>query len=159
VWGIGECCAGNPQFTHVSYDDFRIIRDNLAGGNRSRRNRLIPHCMFTDPQLGHVGLTEREAQRQGIQVRMAKLPMSAVLRAHTTGEKQGFMKALVGARDDRILGFTMVGAEASEVLTAVYTAMLAGLSYTVLREAIIAHPTLSEGLGLLFSKVPAATGV
>ena len=96
VWAIGEC-AGSPQFTHVSVDDFRIVRDNLAGGNRSTRDRLVPYCMFTDPPLAHVGLSEREAQRQGIAVRVAKLPMSAVLRTQATDETQGFMKVLVGA--------------------------------------------------------------
>ena len=95
VWAIGEC-AGSPQFTHVSVDDFRIIRDNLAGGNRSTRDRLVPYCMFTDPPLAHVGLSEREAQRQGIAVRVARLPMSAVLRTRTTDETHGFMKVLVG---------------------------------------------------------------
>jgi pyruvate/2-oxoglutarate dehydrogenase complex dihydrolipoamide dehydrogenase (E3) component len=154
VWAIGECCAGNPQFTHVSFDDFRIIRDNLAGANRTRRDRLIPYCMFTDPQLAHVGLSEQEAQQRGIPVRVAKLPMSAVLRTHTTGEKQGFMKALIDAHDDRIVGFTMIGAEAGEVMAVVQTAMLAGFPYTGLRDAVIAHPTIAEGLGSLFASVP-----
>ncbi len=112
VWAIGEC-AGSPQFTHVSVHDFQIIRDNLAGGNRSTRDRQVPYCMFTDPPLAHVGLSEREAERQGIITRVARLPTSAVLRAQATGEKQGLMKAIVGANDDRILGFTMIGAEAS----------------------------------------------
>ena len=154
VWAIGECCAGNPQFTHVSFDDFRIIRDNLAGGDRTRSGRLVPYCMFTDPALAHVGLSEREAQQRGTRVRIAKLPMSAVLRTHTIDETQGFMKALIGERDDRILGFTMIGAEAGEVMAVVQTAMLAGLPYTALRDAVIAHPTLAEGLGALFSTVP-----
>jgi pyruvate/2-oxoglutarate dehydrogenase complex dihydrolipoamide dehydrogenase (E3) component len=154
IWAIGECCAGNPQFTHVSFDDFRIIRDNLAGGDRTRRDRLVPYCMFTDPPLAHVGLSEREAQQQGIHVRVARLPMSAVLRTHTIDEKQGFMKALISAHDDRILGFTMIGAEAGEVMAVVQTAMLAALPYTVLRDAVIAHPTLAEGLGPLFSTAP-----
>ena len=153
VWAIGECCAGNPQFTHVSFDDFRILRDNLAGGSRTRRDRLIPYCMFTDPQLAHVGLTEREAQARGIPVRVARLPMSAVLRAMTTGETRGFMKALIGASDDRILGFTMVGSEAGEILATVALAMQAGLPYTALRDAVITHPTMVEGLGSLFSTV------
>jgi len=153
VWAIGEC-AGSPQFTHVSFDDFRIIRDNLAGANRTTRDRLIPFCMFTDPPLARVGLSEGEAQRQGIEARVAKLPMEAVLRTHTIGETQGFMKALVAARDDRILGFTMIGAEASEVVSVVQTAMLAGLPYTALRDAVLAHPTMAEGLGPLFSNVP-----
>src|SRR5207248_9679346 len=100
VWAIGEC-AGSPQFTHVSVDDFQIIRDNLAGGKRSTRDRLVPYCMFTDPPLAHVGLSEREALNQGVRARVARLPTTAVLRAHTTDERQGFMKALVG-HDDRI---------------------------------------------------------
>src|SRR5262245_60106944 len=153
VWAIGEC-AGSPQFTHVSEDDFRIIRDNLAGGRRRTRERLVPYCMFTDPQLARVGLSEADAQRQGIDVRVARLPMSGVLRAQTTGETQGFMKALIAARDDRILGFTMIGAEAGEVVATVQTAMLAELPYSRLRDAVIAHPTMAEGLGPLLSKVP-----
>jgi pyruvate/2-oxoglutarate dehydrogenase complex dihydrolipoamide dehydrogenase (E3) component len=152
VWAIGEC-AGSPLFTHVSVDDFRIIKDNLAGGNRSTRDRLVPYCMFTDPQLAHVGLTEREAQHQGITVRIARLPMSTVLRTHTTDETQGFMKALIGS-DDRIVGFTMIGSEAGEVMTAVQTAMLADLPYPRLRDAVIAHLTVAEGLGPLLANVP-----
>ena len=127
VWAIGEC-AGSPQFTHVSEDDFRVIRDNLAGRNRSTRDRLVPFCMFTDPPLARVGLNEREAERQGVVARVARLPMSAVLRAQATGEKKGFMKALVGENDDRILGFTMIGAEAGEVMAAVQMTMLADIS-------------------------------
>jgi pyruvate/2-oxoglutarate dehydrogenase complex dihydrolipoamide dehydrogenase (E3) component len=153
VWAIGEC-AGSPQFTHVSYDDFRIIRDNLAGGNRTTTGRLVPYCMFTDPPLARVGLSESDAQRQGIAVRVGRLPTSAVLRTRTIDERQGFMKALVAAEDDRILGFAMIGAEAGEVLAAVQTAILANLPYTVLRDAILTHPTMSEGLGALFSNVP-----
>jgi pyruvate/2-oxoglutarate dehydrogenase complex dihydrolipoamide dehydrogenase (E3) component len=153
VWAIGEC-AGSPQFTHISVDDFRIIRDNLAGGKRSTRDRLVPYCMFTDPPLARVGLSEGEAQRQGVTARVARLPMSAVLRAQTTDEKRGFMKALVGGSDDRILGFTMIGADAGEVLAAVQTAMLANLPYPRLRDAVLAHPTMAEGLGSLFSNVP-----
>src|SRR6201988_4741893 len=103
VWAIGEC-AGSPQFTHVSEDDFRTIRDNLAGGNRSTRDRLVPYCMFTDPPFAHVGLSEAEAKRQGVAARVAKLPMKAVRRTATTDEKQGFMKVLVSASHHRILG-------------------------------------------------------
>jgi pyruvate/2-oxoglutarate dehydrogenase complex dihydrolipoamide dehydrogenase (E3) component len=153
VWAIGEC-AGSPQFTHVSIDDFRIIRDNLAGGKRSTRDRLVPYCMFTDPPLAHVGLSEREAQNKGVTARVARLPMSGVRRTVTTDEAQGFMKVLVGANDDRILGFTMIGAEAGEVMAAVQTAMLADLPYPRLRDAILAHPTMAEGLGDLLSNVP-----
>jgi pyruvate/2-oxoglutarate dehydrogenase complex dihydrolipoamide dehydrogenase (E3) component len=157
VWAIGEC-AGSPQFTHVSEDDFRIIRDNLAGGNRTTRGRLIPFCLFTDPPLARVGLNETEARRQGVAVRVAKASMEAVLRTWTTGEARGFMKALIDGRSDRILGFTMFGPEAGEVMAAVQTAMLAGMPYTGLREAILAHPTMAEGLGPLFSAVPSLSG-
>jgi pyruvate/2-oxoglutarate dehydrogenase complex dihydrolipoamide dehydrogenase (E3) component len=154
VWAIGEC-AGSPHFTHASVHDFRIIRDNLSGGKRSTRDRLVPYCMFVDPPLARVGLSEREAQRNGIAVRVARLPTSVVLRTEATDETQGFMKALVSASDDRILGFTMIGAEAGEVMAAVQTAMLADLPYPKLRDAILAHPTMAEGLGSLFSNVPA----
>src|SRR3989441_4495600 len=108
VWAIGEC-AGSPHFTHASVDDFRIIKDNLAGGKRSTRDRLIPYCVFTDPPLAHVGLSEGDAGRQGVIARVAKLPMGDVLRVQTIGERPGFMKALVSGSDDRILGFTMIG--------------------------------------------------
>ena len=153
VWAIGEC-AGSPQFTHVSEDDFRIIRDNLAGGSRSTRDRLVPYCMFTDPPLAHVGLSESDAQRQGVDVRVATLPISGVPRAQTTGETRGFMKALIGAGHDRILGFTMIGAEAGEVMAAMQAAMLGGLPYSTLRDAVLTHPTMAEGLGRLLSNVP-----
>jgi pyruvate/2-oxoglutarate dehydrogenase complex dihydrolipoamide dehydrogenase (E3) component len=154
VWALGEC-AGSPMFTHISEDDFRIVRDNLAGGRRSTRDRFIPYCMFTDPPLAHVGLSEREAERQGVKTRIARLPMKAVLRAQATGETEGFMKALVGENDDRILGFTMVGAQAGEVMAVVQTAMMADLPYTKLRDADFAHPTMAEGLNFLFSNTPA----
>jgi pyruvate/2-oxoglutarate dehydrogenase complex dihydrolipoamide dehydrogenase (E3) component len=153
VWALGEC-AGSPLFTHISEDDFRVVRDNLAGGRRSTRDRLIPYCMFTDPPLAHVGLSEGEAERQGVITRVARLPTSAVLRAQATGESRGFMKALVGDSDDRILGFTMIGAEAGEVMAVVEMAMLAGLPYTRLREAVLAHPTMAEGLNFLFERIP-----
>ena len=152
VWAIGEC-AGSPQFTHVSIDDFRIIRDNLAGGNRSTRDRLVPYCMFTEPPLAHVGLSEpKRTPRCGRARREAA--DEGVRRTATTDETQGFMKVLVGASDDRILGFTMIGAEAGEVMAVVQTAMLADLPYPKLRDAILAHPTMAEGLGPLFSNVP-----
>jgi pyruvate/2-oxoglutarate dehydrogenase complex dihydrolipoamide dehydrogenase (E3) component len=153
VWALGEC-AGSPQFTHISEDDFRIIRDNLAGGNRSTRDRLVPYCMFTDPQLARVGLSEGEAECQGVIARVATLPMDSVLGAQATDQRQGFMKTLVGDSDDRILGFTMIGAAAGEVMAAVHTAMLAGLPYSSLANADFAHPTMAEGLSSLFSSVP-----
>jgi pyruvate/2-oxoglutarate dehydrogenase complex dihydrolipoamide dehydrogenase (E3) component len=153
VWALGDC-AGSPLFTHISEDDFRIVRDNLAGGKRSTRDRFVPYCMFTDPPLAHVGLSEREAERLGVKSRIARLPMKAVLRAQATGETEGFMKALVGANDDRILGFTMVGAQAGEVMEVVHAAMMADMPYTRLREADFAHPTFAEGLGFLFANTP-----
>src|SRR3984893_14966566 len=154
VWAMGEC-AGSPQFTHVAYDDFRVVRDNLAGRPRTTRDRLIPYCMFIDPELGRVGLGEAEAKRRGIPIRVARLPMDSVLRARTIGETRGFMKALIDARSDRILGFTMLGAGAGEVIAAVQSGMLGGLSYTGLRDAILTHPTMAEGLGALLAGVPA----
>jgi pyruvate/2-oxoglutarate dehydrogenase complex dihydrolipoamide dehydrogenase (E3) component len=135
-------------------DDFRIIRDNLAGGSRNTHDRLVPYCMFTDPPLARVGLSESEARAQGVAVRIARLPMSAVLRTEATDEKQGFMKILIGS-DDQILGFTMIGSEAGEVMAVVQTAMLAKLPYPRLRDAVIAHLTVAEGLGPLLSNTPA----
>jgi pyruvate/2-oxoglutarate dehydrogenase complex dihydrolipoamide dehydrogenase (E3) component len=152
VWAVGEC-AGSPQFTHISEDDFRIIRDNLAGGNRNTGDRLVPYSMFTDPPLARVGLSEGEAERQGVIVRVAKLPMDSVLGAQATDQRQGFMKTIVGDSHNRILGFTMIGASAGEVMAAVQTAMLAGLSYSTLADADFAHPTMAEGLSSLFSSV------
>jgi len=155
IWAIGEC-AGSPQFTHASLDDFRVIRDNLAGGSRSTRDRLMPSCLFTDPQVAHVGLTEAQAKHKGIAIEVARLPMAAALRTRTISETQGFMKALIDSEDGRILGFTMVGAEAGEVMAVVQMAMQTGASYTVLRDAILAHPTMAEGLNSLFSGVKMA---
>ncbi|HEY4144093.1 FAD-dependent oxidoreductase [Pinirhizobacter sp.] len=153
IWAIGEV-AGSPQFTHVSVDDFRIVRDNMAGGNRSKTGRLIPYTVFTDPPLAHVGLSEREAQLQGIAVRVARLPMSNVLRTEATDETQGFMKVLVGAKDDRILGFTMIGSEAGDVMAAMQMAILAEIPYQTLRDAVITHLTFAEGFGPLLSNLP-----
>jgi pyruvate/2-oxoglutarate dehydrogenase complex dihydrolipoamide dehydrogenase (E3) component len=153
TWAIGEC-AGSPQFTHVSFDDFRVIRDNLAGKKRSTANRMVPYCMYTEPPLARVGLSEGDAQRQGEAVRIATLPVVRVLRSRTISETRGFMKAVVEAAGDRILGFTMLGPEAGEVMAVVQTAITAGLPYTALRDAILAHPTMAEGLGALFSSLP-----
>jgi pyruvate/2-oxoglutarate dehydrogenase complex dihydrolipoamide dehydrogenase (E3) component len=150
-------CAGSPQFTHVAFDDFRVVRDNLNNGGRTTRERLIPFCMFTDPELARVGLNESEAKRRGIGYRLAKMSMAGVLRAVALGETRGFMKMLIDAQSDRILGFTVVGVEGSEMMAAVQTAMLGGLSYTVLRDAIFTHPTAAEGLVYLLANVPAKT--
>jgi pyruvate/2-oxoglutarate dehydrogenase complex dihydrolipoamide dehydrogenase (E3) component len=156
VWATGGC-AGSPQFTHVGEDDFRVVLDNLTGGNRTTRDRLIPYCVFTDPELAHVGMTESEAQAQGVSYRVARMPMAMVLRTHTLSETRGFMKALIGA-DDRILGFTALGAEASELMAVAQTAMLGRIPYTVLRDTIWTHPTAAEGLLGLFASPPSAPG-
>jgi pyruvate/2-oxoglutarate dehydrogenase complex dihydrolipoamide dehydrogenase (E3) component len=153
IWAIGEC-AGSPQFTHISVDDFRIVAANMAGGDRRTDDRQVPYVMFTDPPLAHVGLSEAEAQRQGVPVRVGRLPMRQVLRTEATDEKTGFMKVVVSASDDRILGFTMIGSEAGEVLATVQTAMMAKLPYTSLRDAVFSHLTMAEGLGFLFATVP-----
>jgi pyruvate/2-oxoglutarate dehydrogenase complex dihydrolipoamide dehydrogenase (E3) component len=156
IWALGEC-AGSPQFTHVSEDDFRIVQANLHGGSRNTRDRLIPFCLFTDPEIARVGLNENEAAEAGRKYRVAKLPMQAVLRAHTLSETRGFMKALVSHDSDEILGFTAVGPHAGEVMAVVQTAMMGKLPYTLLRDAVFTHPTMSEGLGPLFGEVPART--
>jgi pyruvate/2-oxoglutarate dehydrogenase complex dihydrolipoamide dehydrogenase (E3) component len=153
VWAMGEC-AGSPQFTHVAFDDFRVVHDNLIGGNRTTADRLVPYCMYTDPELVRVGLSENEANRRGIAYRVLKMPMAAVLRTRTLSEPRGFMKMLVAADSDAILGFTALGAEASELLAAVQTAMIGGTSYTDLRQAIYAHPTAAEGLTFLLRNTP-----
>ena len=154
TWAVGDC-AGSPQFTHAGFDDFRVIRDTWAGYPRSTRDRLVPYCMYTDPPLARVGLSPEEARRQGKAVRIATLPVANVLRARTISETRGFMQAVVEADGDRILGFTMFGPEAGEVLATVQMTMLAGMPYTGLRDAILAHPTMAEGLNALFSRVPA----
>ncbi|MBS0380941.1 MAG: mercuric reductase [Proteobacteria bacterium] len=156
TWAIGEC-AGSPQFTHMSLDDFRVIRDNLAGGHRSTAGRMVPYCMFIDPPLARVGMNEAQAHAAGMAVRVAKLPTKAVLRTRTTAQSAGFMKALVDA-NDRIVGFTMIGSDAGEVMAVVQTAMAGKLPYTALRDAILTHPTMVEGLNALFGAVPAKAG-
>lgn len=154
VWALGEC-AGSPQFTHVSFDDFRVVRDTLAGKKRTTKNRLVPFCMFTDPELARVGLNEKEARSRGLAYRLCKLPMTANLRARTLSETRGFMKALIAKESDHILGFTMFGLEAGEVIAVVQTAMLGEMPYTVMRDAIYTHPTIAEGLNVLFAAPPA----
>jgi pyruvate/2-oxoglutarate dehydrogenase complex dihydrolipoamide dehydrogenase (E3) component len=153
VWAIGEV-AGSPQFTHVSVDDFRVVYDSITGGKRVTTGRLVPFCLFTDPEFARVGLSEKEAKAQGIAYRLFKIPMEAVMRASTLAETRGFLKALVETGGDRILGFTGLGVGAGEVLSSVQIAMVAGLPYTALRDAILTHPTLVEGFIPLFSSVP-----
>jgi pyruvate/2-oxoglutarate dehydrogenase complex dihydrolipoamide dehydrogenase (E3) component len=153
VWAIGEV-AGSPQFTHVSVDDFRVVRDNLEGGNHLTTGRLIPYTLFTDPELARVGLNEKEAKARGMAYRLFKIPMDRVLRARTVSETRGFLKALVEVAGNRILGFTAFAVDAGEIMASVQTAMIAGMPYTALRDAIWAHPTLVEGLSPLFSSAP-----
>lgn len=152
VWAIGEC-AGSAHFTHVSYDDFTVIRDNLNGGNRTTSDRLVPYCIFTDPELARVGLDESQARARGVGYRVVKMPGEGVLRARTLSETRGFLKMLVDERSNRILGFTAFITGAGEVMAVVQTAMVSGAPFTLLRDAILTHPTMAEGLGLLLADV------
>jgi pyruvate/2-oxoglutarate dehydrogenase complex dihydrolipoamide dehydrogenase (E3) component len=156
VWAIGEV-AGSPQFTHVSVDDFRVVHDSITGGKRVTTGRLVPFCLFTDPEFARIGLSEKEAKAQGIAYRLFKIPMESVMRASTLSETRGFLKALVETSGDRILGFTGLGVGVGEVLSSVQIAMLGGLPYTALRDAILTHPTLVEGLIPLFSSPPSVS--
>ena len=153
VWAIGEV-AGSPQFTHISVDDFRVVHANLNGSNRVTTGRQVPYCLFTDPELARIGLNETEAQAQRLPYRLFKISMEANLRARTLSETQGFLKALVQSDSDRILGFTAFGVGAGETMSAVQIAMIAGLPFTALRDSVLTHPTLVEGLIALFSSLP-----
>ncbi|GGR77247.1 pyridine nucleotide-disulfide oxidoreductase [Streptomyces humidus] len=152
TWAAGDV-AGSPQFTHAALDDYRILKENLAGGSRSTRDRLIPRTTFLGLDLAHVGLTEEQARRLGHRVKIARLPVAAIPRARTTGETQGLWKAVVDAETHRILGATLLGPETGETLTTVQTAMLAGLPCTALRDMVISHPTMTEGLNMLFANL------
>jgi pyruvate/2-oxoglutarate dehydrogenase complex dihydrolipoamide dehydrogenase (E3) component len=154
VWAVGDC-AGSPFFTHIGDDDVRVVRDNLAGIDRVTTGRLVPFCLFTDPGLARVGLSESEATSRGIAYRLAKIPVTAIRRSWTLSESRGFYKTLVAADSDRILGFTAFAPEAGEVMTIVQLAMTAGVPYTALRDAILVHPTMAEGLARLFRALPA----
>ena len=158
VWAIGEV-AGSPQFTHISIDDFRVVHANLTGGNRVTTGRQVPYCLFTDPELAHIGLHENDAKAKGIPYRLFKMPMESDLRARTLSETRGFLKALVEDDSDRILGFTAFAVGAGEIMAAVQIAMIAGLPYTALRDTVLTHPTLVEGLISLFSSAPSAHDV
>jgi pyruvate/2-oxoglutarate dehydrogenase complex dihydrolipoamide dehydrogenase (E3) component len=150
VWAVGEV-AGSPQFTHISEDDFRVVRDNLLGGSHSTTGRQVPFCLFTDPEFARIGINEKEAKAKGVPYRLFKVPMAAVLRARSLMETRGFLKCLVERDTDRILGFAAFGVGAGEVMGCVQIAMLGGLPYTALREAVLTHPTITEGLVSLFS--------
>lgn len=154
VWAVGEV-AGSPQFTHISADDFRVVTAQLTGGDRVTTGRYVPFCLFTDPEFARIGLSETEARVRGVRYRLFKMPMTGVLRAQTLSETRGFMKALVAPDSQQILGFTAVGVGAGEVMSAVQIAMLGNLPWIALRDAILTHPTLTEGLNALFSPNPA----
>lgn len=151
VYAMGDI-KGGPAFTHLSFDDYRILRANLVGHQKaSTTNRIVPYTVFIDPQLGRAGLTEREARAQGREIRVAKLPMSAVVRAIETGETRGFMKAVVDSGSGQILGCAVLGAEGGEIMTIIQVAMLGGLTHTAMANAILGHPLLAEGLNTLFA--------
>lgn len=153
IYALGDV-KGGPAFTHISYDDFRIIRTNLLeGGNATLNDRLVPNTVFLDPQLGRVGLTEAEAKAQGRRIRVAKMPMSWVARALEVDEPRGLMKAIVDADTNQILGCAVLGIEGGEIMAMLQIAMMGKVPYPVLKEAIFAHPTLAEGLNTLFMQL------
>jgi pyruvate/2-oxoglutarate dehydrogenase complex dihydrolipoamide dehydrogenase (E3) component len=151
VYAMGDI-KGGPAFTHLSYDDYRILHANLVRHQKaSTRGRIVPYTVFIDPQLGRAGLTEREARAQGRAIRVAKLPMTAVIRALETGETRGFMKAVIDAASGQILGCAVLGSEGGEIMTMIQVAMLGKLTYTAMADAIFTHPLLAEGLNTLFA--------
>ncbi len=153
IWALGDI-NGGPQYTHVSLDDYRIIKANLIdGGNRSTRDRLVPSCLFIDPELAHVGLTETEARQQGYAIRVAKVDASVISRAKTLGQTDGLLKAIVNTETGRILGCSLLCYEAGEIISTVQMVMQAQMPYTVLRDGVLTHPTMTEGLNALFSKL------
>jgi len=150
VYAVGDV-TGEPAFTHISYDDYRILQANLLeGGSLSRAGRLVPYTVFIDPQLGRVGMSEQEARRAGLRVRVARMPMDWVARALEVAEPRGFMKAVVDAESDQILGCAVLGLEGGELMSMMEIAMMGKLPYTVLRDGVFAHPLLAESLNNLF---------
>jgi len=153
VYALGDV-KGGPAFTHISYDDFRIVRTNLLeGGNATITDRKVPYTVFIDPQLGRAGLSEQEAREQGLNIRVAKIPMSYVARAIEVDETRGFMKAVVDPDTDQILGCAILGVEGGEIAAMLQIAMMGGVPYTTLRDTVFSHPTLSESLNTLFAAV------
>ncbi len=151
VYALGDV-TGGPAFTHISYDDFRIIRANLLdGGRRTTAGRLVPYTVFMDPQLGRIGLTERQAREGGRAYRVATMPMSHVARALEVDEPRGLMKALVDPETRLLLGAAVLGLEGGEIMAALQLAMMGNLPYDRLRDAVFAHPTIAEALNNLFS--------
>jgi pyruvate/2-oxoglutarate dehydrogenase complex dihydrolipoamide dehydrogenase (E3) component len=153
IYALGDV-NGNPAFTHISYDDYRILRTNLIeGGQASTKGRPVPYVVFIDPQLGRIGLSESEARAQGKQIKVAKMPMTSVARALEVDESRGFMKAVVDAATGEILGAAILSLEGGEIMSMLEIAMLGKVPYTLLREAIFAHPTLAEALNNLFGAI------
>ena len=152
IWALGDV-NGGPQFTHASFDDYRIVKANVFdGGQRTTSARLIPFTLFTQPELARVGVTERQARQQGVEIRVAKLPVAAIPRAKTMSETRGFIKAVVDAKTDRIHGCTILSAEAGEMISTVQMTMIANLPFTALRDAVLTHPTMTEGFNNLFAQ-------
>jgi pyruvate/2-oxoglutarate dehydrogenase complex dihydrolipoamide dehydrogenase (E3) component len=155
VYALGDV-KGGPQFTHISYDDFRIVRDNLlCGGDATTRDRLVPYTVFIDPQLGRIGLSEKDARKRGLDVKVAKMPMSYVARALEMDESRGFMKAVVDAGSRRVLGAAVLGIEGGELMSVLQMAMMGGVTCDTLREAVFAHPLLAESFNNLFATLDA----
>jgi pyruvate/2-oxoglutarate dehydrogenase complex dihydrolipoamide dehydrogenase (E3) component len=155
IYALGDV-KGGPAFTHISYDDFRILRTNLLeGGRATTKGRLVPYTVFVDPQLGRIGITETEARNQGLDARVAKLPMNRIARAIEMSETRGFMKAVVDVETKQVLGCAVLGVEGGELMAMLEIAMIAHLPYTTLKEAIFAHPTLAESLNNLFVTIAA----
>ena len=153
IWALGDC-NGGPLFTHVSWDDYRIVRDNiLKNANRSTKDRLVPYTLFIDPELGRVGLTEEQAKQKGYEILVAKIPAQTIPRAITSGEPKGLLKAVVDKKTGQILGCSLLCHSAGEVMSVVQTAMIGKLSYTTLRDTIFTHPTMAESLNLLFASI------
>jgi pyruvate/2-oxoglutarate dehydrogenase complex dihydrolipoamide dehydrogenase (E3) component len=156
IWALGDC-KGGPAFTHISYNDFQIVFGNLVEGkNLSIENRIVPYCVFTDPQLGGVGLTEKEARAKGYQLKVGRCPMTQVARAIERGETAGLMKIVVDAADDRILGASILASEGGELVQILHAMMLAQQPYTLLKGAVYIHPTLAEGFFSLMEDVKPA---
>ena len=156
IWAIGDV-KGPPAFTHISFNDFQIIDANLTQGkNLSIENRIVPYCVFTDPQLGGAGMTEKEARAEGYKLKIGKIPMTYVARAIERDETAGMMKVIINAANDRILGASILASEGGELVHVLYTIMLGNLPYTVLKDAIFIHPTLTEGFFALLDSVKPA---
>ena len=158
IWALGDV-NGGPAFTHISYNDFQIVYANLIEGkNLTTDKRIVPYCVFTDPQLGGVGLTEKEARAKGYKLKIGKVPMSVVARAYERDETAGLMKIVVDASNDRILGATVVSGDGGEKVHILYTLMLADAPYTLLKDAVYIHPTWAEGLFFLLDDVKPVDG-